>query len=394
VKILVLNFNQKGIGTYRRSFYFARELARREHDVTMITVARGRTFQPRTRYKRQWVGDCEAPDGPGPWVRVIEGPGVGYRLLPGWGSGPVDIFTRIAEMARKRYDAVYAFEHHPNVSWPVYATRPWQGYRLVSDWCDWFAGGSNWFRGLRVMHRIDRFLEDRIRLVADAVSVTSVALRDRAIALGIDAERVVQIPEGAATDYVQMLPQSEARARLGLPADVPIVGAMRSGSMHREVRVLHQVVRQVPGSIGLFMGRSPAGAMELAEDLGIAGNLVWTGWVSDEDFPWYLAAPDVHYCPLHDTVVDRARWPAKVLDFLSAGRATVTNPVGEVESLLRRHQVGLLVGESEEEMAAGIVALIQDDARRATLGANARIVMETEWDWHLRGDSIGRLVEQ
>ncbi|GAH54392.1 unnamed protein product, partial [marine sediment metagenome] len=39
MKILGLNANKKGRGTYYRALYFMREFAKRGHSVTMFTVA-------------------------------------------------------------------------------------------------------------------------------------------------------------------------------------------------------------------------------------------------------------------------------------------------------------------------------------------------------------------
>lgn len=392
MKILALNFNQKGLGTWRRSFYFSRELARAGHDVTLMTVSRTSRFRTAMSYKRDWIGEAPQPLGPGPWVRLVEGPAWGYRFLPGWGSGPLDIWQRIHEILTGDFDAVLGFEHHPNVSWPVYLTQRRKRFAFFSDWCDWYGGSGNHFRGWRVAHRIDSYLEEKIRKHADCVSVTSRVLFNRAISIGIPRNRVVQIPEGAATDYIVPVSQAQARERLKMPAGVPLLLAVRNGDMCREVRIFHEVLRQVSDALFLMVGSPSRTAMELAERLGISGSISCTGWVSDEDYPLCLACANVCFCPLDDGLNDRARWPAKILDFLAAGRATVTNPVGEAEDLFHRRKVGVLAPHSDDEFAAEIVALLRDPDRRCFLGDSARSVMVNEWDWRVRGHQIAAML--
>src|SRR5262245_25908696 len=104
MRILALNSNLKDVGTYYRCYYFSRELARRGHDVTMITVSRESRFRPRMYFTRDRITEQAAPVGDGPWVRVIEGPRWGYKLLPGWGSGPLDIWLRVREILTGNYD--------------------------------------------------------------------------------------------------------------------------------------------------------------------------------------------------------------------------------------------------------------------------------------------------
>jgi glycosyltransferase involved in cell wall biosynthesis len=392
MKILALNFNLKGVGTFRRSFYFSRELARAGHQVTLATVSPTSRYRTRAYFKRSWIGEAPEPRGDGPWIRIIEGAGLGYQWLPGWGSGPLDIWARFREILHGNYDAVYGFEYHPNVSWPVYLTRHFKRYRFYSDWCDWFAGASNHLRGWRPAQCVDRFLEERIRFCADRVSVTSTVLRDRAVAIGIPHDRVIKIPEGAATDYIRPLPRAEMRRRFGIPQDAPVLLAVRNGGMSRELKIFRWVLAELPGALLLLIGRLPASALLLARELGIDKSVMAPGWTSDEDYPRYLACADICFCPLDDSLNDRARWPAKVLDFLASGRATVTNAVGEVEPLLRRNQVGLAAGQGEEEFAAVLAALLKDPERRSYLGANARELMVKEWDWSVRGKLINEVV--
>lgn len=392
MRILALNFTQKGMGTYLRSFYFSRELARAGHHVTMATVSRTSRFRPLISYKRDWIGESSQPRGDGPWVRLIEGPSWGNRLLPGSGWGPLDIWGRIRELAFGNYDAVFGFEYQPNVSCPVYFTQRRSHYAFYSDWCDWFAGSSNKFRGWKVAHRIDSYWEEKIRFRAARVSVTSKVLRDRALSIGIPAEKVVHIPNGAPTDYIVPLNATEARVGFRLPGEAPILVAVSNGSMCREVRIFREVLRQSPRAIFLLIGRIPEAALHLAEQLGIDGRIGKMGWVSDEDYPRALACADVCICPLEDGLNDRARWPTKVLDFLAAGRATVTNPVGEVETLFRKSDVGVLAGHPDEEFAQEIIALLRAPERRRFLGQAARKVMREEWDWCLRGPQIAGLV--
>ena len=392
MRILSLNFNQKGLGTYLRAFYFSRELARAGHDVSMVTVSRTSQFRASESFKRDWIGESRERDGQGPWIRLIEGPAWGYHMLPGSGWGPLDIWGRIREIKSYDYDAVFGFEYQPNVSWPVYLTQWRKRYAFYSDWCDWFGGSSNWFRGCKMAHRIDSYLEEKIRYRAKRVSVTSKVLMERAVGIGIPKERLAHIPNGAPTDYILPQDRNAARDRFRLPREVPMVVAVSNGDMCREVRIFREVLRQMPAAVFLMIGNISTTALALAEHLGIASRIFSTGWASDENYPWFLACADVCMCPLVDGLNDRARWPTKILDFLSAGRATITNPVGEVEQLFLDSLVGVLAGFTEEQFAEEIVLLFRDPDRRRSLGEHAREVMVAQWDWRFRGRQIAAML--
>jgi glycosyltransferase involved in cell wall biosynthesis len=393
MKILTLNANIRGIGTYQRCFYFSRELARRGHDVTMITVSRLSQFHPRVYYKCDWVGEHPTPAGDGPWVKMIEGPGWGYKFLPGWGSGPLDIWLRIGEIWEGNYDLVYGFEYQPNVSWPIYLTKCLRRYRFFSDWCDWYAGGSNKLRGIKLAHKIDAFFEERIRFLAEKVTTVSRALEQRAISIGIPPTRVVLVPQGVDTEYVRPYPQQRVRRKFGLPLDIPIMAIVADRDMRAAIRVFAKVRRMLPGTRLLIIGRKRESVLETASELNVSGFVIETGWVLDEEYVQYLACADVCFLLLKEGVIDRGRWPGKVNDYLAAGKATIVNDVGDVTALFKQYEIGLLAGQSEDAFAESIVALLKDEERCRYYGENARRLMVEEWDWQVLGEQIARVVE-
>jgi glycosyltransferase involved in cell wall biosynthesis len=241
-------------------------------------------------------------------------------------------------------------------------------------------------------HRIDSYFEEKIRFRAERVSVASRVLLERARAIGIPAERVSFIPNGAPTDYIVPQDSTATRRHFRLPEGAPILLAVRNGDMCREVRIFGEVLRQIPQAVLVMVGEIPQAALALAERLSVKDRIARTGRVSDEEYPLILSCGDVCMCPLEDSLNDRARWPTKILDFLTAGRATVTNAVGEVEALFRKRKVGVLAGHSDEEFAGEIVELWRGTERRRFLGELARKVMVAEWDWRIRGREIAGLV--
>ena len=136
MKILLLNANRAGVGTYHRALNFGRELARRGHLVTLMTVSNTRRFHSEARRESERF-------------RIVECPNWLDELLPWGASGVLDVLLRIREIVVGQYDVVYAFEYQPNISIPVFVTRRLRRYTLLSDWCDWHAGASYHFGGRR-----------------------------------------------------------------------------------------------------------------------------------------------------------------------------------------------------------------------------------------------------
>lgn len=390
MKVLILNSNLKGIGTYRRSFYFSRELARHGHDVTMVTVSRNLKYRSRSYYKRDWIGEADQPIGEGPWVRMIEAPSVGYKWLPGWGSGPLDIGLRIKKILTESYDVVYGFEYHPNVAWPVYLTRPFLKYRFYSDWCDWHSGIGNTFKNLKFLHRIDAFFEEKIRLIARKVTTNSSLLAERAKRIGVPLECVVFVPEGCDPRYIRHVDIRVARSKLGLPLDALLVGTSADSHWRETLDIFAQVAALVPRAQLLIVGgRKKPRLKEYADKLGI--SIIETGWVADEDYPLYLASSDVLFFVMKESLYDLGRWPGTVSDYIATGRACVISDVGDSALFVKRHNAGY-VARDAQEMAAKIVHLLSCEEERLFYGQRAREAAVNHLDWRVFGDLINQVI--
>jgi len=391
MRILTLNANLKDAGTYYRCFYFSRELARHGHDVTMITVSRASRFRPRTYFTRDRINEQAAPAGDGPWVRMIEGPRWGYKLLPGWGYGPLDIWLRLREILTGDYDLIYGFEYQPNVSWPVYLTRPLKHYRFYSDWCDWHAGGCNVLRGWKLAHKVDGFFEEHIRLIADKVTTSVSLLRQRAVRIGVPEHRIAFVAQGCDSDYITPVDIQSVRKQLNFPLEVPIVGMGIEIYWRESLEVFQQIRQQIPAALLLIIGHKQAGLREYAERLGLGTSVIETGWVSDVEYPLYLSIPDVLFLVMKPDLSDLGRWPGILCDYLAAGRPTVVTDVGESAAFIKQHQAGLTVS-SLEELADQIVHLLKDTEARRFYGAQARQAVITGLDWRVLGEVINQVV--
>jgi glycosyltransferase involved in cell wall biosynthesis len=381
MKILMLNANRVGIGTYHRALNFGRELARRGHDVTMMTVSATRKFRTHQRVDR---------DG----FRVIECPNWGDELLPWHASGPLDIALRMRELWRGNYDLVYAFEYQPNISLPVFLTRPFRRFTLLSDWCDWHAGASYHFGGKRWAHAIDRFFEELIRHRADHVTTINQTLQDRARSIGIADDRVSIVGEGCDPDYIVPYERDQARRRLALPASVPIVGTIRD--IDRSAEILCEAIaasRQRDLRL-LVVGSGSETVRRLAEKRGVTDRVLTPGRVSDEDLPYYLAACDVLALPLEDNLVNRGRWPHKLGDMLAAERPVIVSRGGEFPALLEQRRCAIVVDYEPAAFARAIDAAIADRTGHASFAKRGRELIVTELNWDVIGEQLATVVDR
>ena len=101
-------------------------------------------------------------------------------------------------------------------------------------------------------------------------------------------------------------------------------------------------------------------------------HLILTGFLPYEELPWYLGCADLFVMPFPDKVYNIGRWPSKVNGYMSVGRPTVSNPVGDVEGLFEKHKIGLLAKWDSEDFAQKILFLLEHPDIAGELGRNAR----------------------
>jgi glycosyltransferase involved in cell wall biosynthesis len=378
MKILMLNANRVGIGTYHRALHFGRELARQGHEVKLMTVSNEHRFRRNVRTDS-------------PRFTIVECPNFLDTLLPWHASGVLDIGLRLRELWRGNYDVVYAFEYQPNISIPVLLARTFRSFTLISDWCDWHAGAAYHFGGYRLAHAIDRRFEEYIRHRADFVTTINQVLHDRALAIGIPAERIAIVGEGVDPAYIVPGDREAARAALELPAGV-LIGTIRDAPL--ATALLCAALRDLPGARLLVIGANPEGARADARRAGVAERVIATGRVSDEDLPRYLTACDVLALPLENNLVNRGRWPHKLGDMLAAQRPVVTSAAGEFPALIARHAAGVIAELSPHGFATAIRDLLERTDAASAMAHRGRALIERDLNWDVIGGHLGRVVER
>jgi polysaccharide biosynthesis protein PslH len=197
----------------------------------------------------------------------------------------------------------------------------------------------------------------RARVLRDADAVVALTERDRAkLAALVPSARIERIP--LAVDLRRAALDSRGNGR-----DLLFVGNFihppNTEGAERLVRsIFPQVIERRPDARLVIVGAGPPPSLQSA------GNVVVMGRVEDLDSVMDAAA--VVVAPL----TSGGGMRVKVLDALGAGKAVVASPLA-VEGI----DVGareVVVADSDAEFADAIVALLEDESRRAGLGRAAR----------------------
>lgn len=205
---------------------------------------------------------------------------------------------------------------------------------------------------------------------AAAVTVASRTLESLVWAMGVPPGQVFYLPNGVDA------PAAPA-ARAGSPAPTMLLYTRFWELDVAELAAALAAIRQArPAARLIVVGRGENGEerrlLELAGRAGFAPMLDYRGWLEPAAIPATLAEAGIALAPARDTLVNRARCSAKLLELMGAGLAVVASDVGESRSFVTPEVSGLLVLPGDPgALAAAAIRLIDDEGLRARLAAGA-----------------------
>ena len=141
-----------------------------------------------------------------------------------------------------------------------------------------------------------------------------------------------------------------------------------------------QIQREWPQSKLLIIGDYRKNILGYVEDEETA---VHTGYVQGITLHQYLAACDVLWLPLQDTITNRGRWPMKLSDYMTSSRPVVSTAVGDLKTVFSgHHPIGLVAEATAADFAAKTLDLLNRPSLGEQLGKNGRYLAETTFNLH------------
>lgn len=368
-----------------RATEFAAQLAPMGYQVTVVTISPSNRFQASTLQNGN-ILTIQAPD-------LLWG-----RLRTGW--DPWDTIYRILRTARQRFDLIMAIDSRPVSILPALVAKYANHVPLVVDWGDWWGrGGTTFERSVGLNHLADRlfspvetFFEEAFARRVDHYVVLSSALRQRAIGLGVQPERISRVLPGVELDKVRPRDKLAARKALGIdPAEwvfgyVGKIFPRDAGFLvnaFARLRMLHPKSRLL--AVSNFRSK-------LRQEVDWT-NIHETGWLPFDDVQLHVAACDAMWLPLCDSIANRGRWPWKVCDYLAAGKPVVATTVGDVAGLFADGEFGVL-SHAEPGEFADAAASLMNNRNPKEMGIRARAHAEKNLSWSTQAALLHSVFEK
>ena len=261
------------------------------------------------------------------------------------------------------------------------------------DWDDWeikifhYSARQPWLIGIFLL-AMERF----IPLLCDTISVSSERLRQECIRYGVDAKRITTAPVGA--DLELFNPNvSGIRIRERYNIEGPLImymGQLHGGQYAEQfIRAAKMILNRDPRINFMIVGGGYRleELKNLSKDLDLSQNIIFTGAVSHKETPLYLAAADVAVACFEDNDITQCKSPLKIAEYLASGKPIVASDVGEVKRMLGGAGILTVPGDAQD-LACGIMKILDDEPLRKRLSSKARERAEEIYNWEKTSQNL------
>jgi glycosyltransferase involved in cell wall biosynthesis len=205
-------------------------------------------------------------------------------------------------------------------------------------------------------------------------------MRREGIAAGAPPERTVVVRKGVDLQRFRPAADRAAAARaLGVePPMILAVGGLGPRKGYADLLDALGWLTTLPWTLALCGDGSERDALETrARALGIGSRVRFCGWISRERIASYFAAADIF---VHPALVEAAG--NVILEAQAAGCAVVATDSGGPAEYVIEGETGKTVPPADPAaLADALRVVLEDDARRARWGRQARRSMETRHDY-------------
>ena len=305
---------------------------------------------------------------------------------------PVLLLEMMREVTRHRPDVIHVFKPK-GFAGTAGAYFLLTGTPVVLD-CDDWEGWGGWNEVKSYPWMVKEFIDRQERWMmrrAPAVTVASRTLADRARTLRSQGAEVYYVPNCGASRAnldsqlsVRSVPQTEVRSQLGLPSG-PTVFYSGNQDDESSLSILCRAAAMLAPRLQfnlVFMGNIDSGEVRKRFDFGPECNLIFFPQVPYRTFLQAIWASDVAAFPYPDNLIHRAKCSARLLDYMSMGKAVITSAVGQNNEYIVNGESGVLVAPGDAtQFADRLEWLLRDSQLRRRLGRNAETRIRTRFQW-------------
>ena len=227
---------------------------------------------------------------------------------------------------------------------------------------------------------------------ADKIVVVSNATKNYVLSLGAASETIEVLHNGVDLNRFRPLTgiKDEMRRKLGISKDSNVVLTVRrlvyKNGIDTLIESARKAIKQNLRLVFLVAGKGPdfEEIKEKIGQLGIQKNFRLTGFISDEDLPFYYNAADFFVLPSKSG----EGLPLVALEAMACGVPVIATNVGGISEVIDEDHGKLVPPNSPDSLAEAILEFSRKDL--AVLKKDLRTMIEKKYSWD---KNVEKLVE-
>jgi glycosyltransferase involved in cell wall biosynthesis len=231
---------------------------------------------------------------------------------------------------------------------------------------------------------------------ADKIIVVSNATRNYVLNLGADPEKTVVLHNGVDLNRFKPLPEvkGEMRKKLGISEDTCVVLTVRRLVYKNGIDTLLEsaeiAVKKNPKLVFVVVGKGPdfEEVKKRIVQLGMQRNFRLTGFVPDEDLPFYYNVADLFALPSKSG----EGLPLVALEAMACGLPVIATNVGGTSEVMSEDYGKLVPPNAPNSLAEAILKFSCKDL--TALKKELRTMMEQKYSWDLNVEKLGKIYEE
>lgn len=237
--------------------------------------------------------------------------------------------------------------------------------------------------GMRLDWRLDLIIKFVLKNV-DALIAPSKLVAEEAIKAGADPTKVHVIPNGVnISRFNPSIKGEPIRKRLKIhPGENVVLTISRfhpkKGYTHL-VEAIPLVIEEFPEVKFVLCGKGPERQtiVDMVKSLDLSKNVVFAGFVDENEKPMYYAAADVFVIP---SILETG--PVTILEALASSKPVVASRTGNIAEVVRDKVSGTLVEPTDAtQLAQAIITYLKDPQLRKSAGQAGREDIVKNYSW-------------
>jgi len=231
----------------------------------------------------------------------------------------------------------------------------------------------------------DRLLAEAMNRAAGVIAYSTYARRFLE-QMGVDPSNILDIPNGVDLKRFETKSSFDFRARFGIPDDGVVVLSVGRETVEKDygtgIKAFARFSSKVPGVYYVILGRAVSKWRSLADELGLAENLILCNGLYGDELIGAYQQTDIFFLP---SVWETG--PLVVIEAMASGLAEVVTNVGANQDLVDPGDNGFIVEPGDtDSMADVLYRLATDKSLRKRMG-EASLSKSKSYGW----DRISRM---